>query len=53
VEGKFSEVRQEFTGYSSAFTRVLVGWVYYLLSSFCSLLELLGLPPWPTPSSYL
>src|SRR5215211_2240972 len=53
VEGEFSEVRQEFIGNSSAFAMVFVGWVYYLLSSSCSLLELLVLSPWPTLSSHL
>ena len=45
-EWAFSEVRQEeFIGNSSAFAMVLVGWVYFLLSSSCSLLELLHLSP--------
>jgi hypothetical protein len=52
VEAPFPEVRQKFIADSSLFARVLVGWVY-LLSSSCSLLELLVLSPWPTPSSHL
>jgi len=39
---------------SLAFAMVLVGWVYYLLSSSsCSLLELLVFPLWPTLYSHL
>jgi hypothetical protein len=53
---EFSEVRQEeFIGNSSAFAMVSVGWVSTFSEQLLlySLLELLGLSPWPTLRSHL